>query len=93
MSLRAETLPPFLVVVLLLCIRAYGDDTDSIINPTVNTTLGLIRGVRAEDGDYYMFMGIPFAQVNMSNPFGVSLLFFILLLPKKVISYILVFIE
>lgn len=41
-------------------------------DPIVSTTVGLIRGVRADDGDYNMFMGIPYGHVNQSNPFGVS---------------------
>ncbi|CAG9791742.1 unnamed protein product [Diatraea saccharalis] len=43
------------------------------VDPLVNTNLGLIRGVRATDGNYSMFMGIPFARVNTSNPFGAAI--------------------
>lgn len=43
------------------------------IDPLVNTNVGLIRGLRANDGDYSMFLGIPFAQVDVNNPFGVSI--------------------
>ncbi|KAL4711656.1 hypothetical protein ACJJTC_011364 [Scirpophaga incertulas] len=43
------------------------------VDPLVKTNLGLIRGVRASDGDYAMFMGIPYAQVNVSNPFGAAI--------------------
>lgn len=39
----------------------------------VNTKLGQIRGVVADDGDYTSFLGIPFAKVKVENPFGVSL--------------------
>jgi hypothetical protein len=42
------------------------------IDPLVNTDLGLIQGLKASDGDYSMFMGIPYAQIDPSNPFGVS---------------------
>ncbi|KAL4711645.1 hypothetical protein ACJJTC_011353 [Scirpophaga incertulas] len=51
--------------------RSYGAYTK--IDPLVQTELGLIKGLRANDGDYSMFMGIPYAQVNASNPFGASL--------------------
>lgn len=42
------------------------------IDPLVETKVGLIRGLRATDGDYSMFLGIPFGVVNETNPFGVS---------------------
>ncbi|CAB3221761.1 unnamed protein product [Arctia plantaginis] len=42
------------------------------IDPLVNTNVGLIRGLRANDGDYSMFLGIPFAKVDVNNPFGPS---------------------
>lgn len=40
----------------------------------VNTDVGAIRGLRAEDGDYTMFLGIPYADVDADNPFGVSII-------------------
>lgn len=40
--------------------------------PTVTTKLGTVRGVRAKDGHYSMYLGIPYAKVNKSNVFGVS---------------------
>lgn len=42
------------------------------LDPLVDTKQGLIRGLRADDGDYSMFLGIPYAKVNADNPFGVS---------------------
>ncbi|CAH0695312.1 unnamed protein product [Spodoptera exigua] len=42
-------------------------------NPVIDTKVGPIRGLRATDGDYSMFLGIPYAVVNKTNPFGVSL--------------------
>lgn len=33
---------------------------------------GLVSGQRATDGDYSMFLGIPYALVDRDNPFGVS---------------------
>ncbi|CAB3221764.1 unnamed protein product [Arctia plantaginis] len=38
----------------------------------VETDIGFIKGLRADDGDYTMFLGVPFAEVNTSNPFGVA---------------------
>ncbi|CAK1592681.1 unnamed protein product [Parnassius mnemosyne] len=43
------------------------------LDPLVSTKKGLIRGLQASDGDYSMFLGIPYARVNQSNPFGPSL--------------------
>ncbi|KAL4711653.1 hypothetical protein ACJJTC_011361 [Scirpophaga incertulas] len=40
--------------------------------PLVLTKVGLIQGLAAEDGDYSMFLGIPYGQVDHGNPFGVS---------------------
>lgn len=33
---------------------------------------GLVRGRKASDGSYSEFLGIPYAQVDKDNPFGVS---------------------
>ncbi|XP_026749532.1 bile salt-activated lipase-like [Galleria mellonella] len=42
------------------------------LDPLVDSNAGLIRGLRASDGDYSMFLGVPFAKVNENNPFGIS---------------------
>lgn len=42
------------------------------IDPLVLTSHGLVQGLRSKDGSYYMFLGIPYAQVNPDNPFSVS---------------------
>ena len=44
----------------------------SRIDPLVGSKVGLIRGIRSADSDYAMFLGIPYATVDRSNPFGVS---------------------
>ncbi|XP_059061156.1 acetylcholinesterase-like [Achroia grisella] len=59
----------FLITVSII---QYGQSTDLRIDPLVESNVGLIRGLRASDGDYSMFLGIPFAKVNESNPFGNS---------------------
>ncbi|CAH0592571.1 unnamed protein product [Chrysodeixis includens] len=56
---------------VLLCLIQYGRAM-SRIDPLVDTNVGLIRGLRASDGDYAMFMGIPYATVDEANPFGPS---------------------
>ncbi|CAH0731249.1 unnamed protein product, partial [Brenthis ino] len=42
------------------------------LDPLVDTPQGLIRGLRADEGDYSMFLGIPYAKVDENNPFGAS---------------------
>ncbi|XP_075972380.1 cholinesterase-like [Anticarsia gemmatalis] len=56
-------------VILFLLPLVYGKTR---IDPLVDTEVGLIRGLRADDGDYSMFLGIPFAKVDENNPFGAS---------------------
>lgn len=60
-------------VFLLLAFVLQCSDAMTEADSVVNTKLGQIRGTKADDGDYFMFLGIPYAQVNKSNPFGVSL--------------------
>lgn len=50
------------------------------IDPLVETKVGLVRGLRASDGDYSMFLGIPFGVVNETNPFGVSTLYLLIII-------------
>ncbi|CAF4913083.1 unnamed protein product [Pieris macdunnoughi] len=42
------------------------------LDPLVDTKQGLIKGLRADDGDYSMFLGIPYGRVDTENPFGES---------------------
>lgn len=62
----------FLFFVVGLSVVTQNAESASRIDPLVETKVGLIRGLRATDGEYSMFMGIPYAYVNESNPFGVS---------------------
>ncbi|KAL0883611.1 hypothetical protein ABMA27_015754 [Loxostege sticticalis] len=55
-----------LTVFLVIFLR---ESQDLII---VNTPVGSIQGMRATNGDYNIFLGIPYAKVNESNPFGAS---------------------
>ncbi|XP_026739429.1 juvenile hormone esterase-like [Trichoplusia ni] len=61
----------FNILPVLACLIHYGTAM-SRIDPLVDTKVGLIRGLRATDGDYAMFMGIPYATVDGANPFGPS---------------------
>lgn len=42
------------------------------VDPLVDSKIGLIRGVQSEDGEYSMFLGVPYALVDENNPFGAS---------------------
>ncbi|KAJ0179122.1 hypothetical protein K1T71_004834 [Dendrolimus kikuchii] len=42
------------------------------IDPLVDTNTGLIRGLVSDNGQYAMFLGIPYGVVDKENPFGVS---------------------
>lgn len=42
------------------------------VSPIVESGVGQIRGHSATDGNYSMFLGIPYATLDVNNPFGVS---------------------
>lgn len=44
--------------------------TDDI--PEVTRKLGEIRGLQADDGDYYTYLAISYADIEKDKPFGVS---------------------
>ncbi|KAG6447804.1 hypothetical protein O3G_MSEX005198 [Manduca sexta] len=58
-------------IFLSLCLF-HNVESSARIDPLVETKVGLIRGLRSGNGQYSMFMGIPFGQVNASNPFGAA---------------------
>ncbi|KPJ14974.1 Bile salt-activated lipase [Papilio machaon] len=60
----------FIILQLLCFIGAWASPR---LDPLVYSKRGLIRGLQATDGDYAMFLGIPYALVNYTNPFGPSL--------------------
>ncbi|XP_037300569.1 acetylcholinesterase [Manduca sexta] len=45
------------------------------VDPVIRTKLGNIRGLKAGNGDYSMYLGVPYATVDMKNPFGRSIPF------------------
>ncbi|XP_052738196.1 juvenile hormone esterase-like [Bicyclus anynana] len=57
-----------LIYVLCLVISVYC--IDSKVDPLVIIGQGLVRGTKSSDGSYSSFLGIPYALVNTSNPFG-----------------------
>lgn len=58
--------------VILLFGLFYGVEGRARVDPLVDTKVGRIKGLVATDGDYSMFLGIPYATVDPLNPFGVS---------------------
>lgn len=51
----------------------YVSSAELRVDPLVLINQGLVKGQRATDGDYSTFLGIPYAQVDETNPFGVSI--------------------
>lgn len=62
-----------LVLILLHYASESLESVELRVDPLVITPQGLIRGLRANDGDYAMFLGIPYGIVDYENPFGVSI--------------------
>ncbi|XP_026747799.1 esterase FE4-like [Trichoplusia ni] len=60
------------LMLVLLIIKYVAGSAVSREGPLVSTPKGQIRGVRAEDGDYDGYYGIPYALVDEDNPFGPS---------------------
>ncbi|XP_063823870.1 juvenile hormone esterase-like [Ostrinia nubilalis] len=58
------------VVLGVIVLISYVACWDLRIDPLVLIKQGLVRGQRAEDGDYTTFLGIPYAAVDENNPFG-----------------------
>lgn len=57
--------------VLVLCVGVYSVQVR--VDPLVLVNgQGLVRGQRTDDGQYSTFLGIPYARVDIDNPFGVS---------------------
>ncbi|CAH0602301.1 unnamed protein product [Chrysodeixis includens] len=57
------------LILLLLVIKCIAG-LQPRVDPLVSTPKGQIRGLRAEDGDYDKFLGIPYAVVDENDPFG-----------------------
>lgn len=59
--------------VLFFVISVFGEPR---VDPLVLiSSQGLVRGHKATDGDYSMFLGVPYAQIDPEDPFGVSIMF------------------
>lgn len=44
-----------------------------IEDAVIESGAGTIKGLRASDGNYFMYLGIPYAKIDPNNPFGVSI--------------------
>lgn len=60
----------FLISLIYLVKNAYSAEIR--IDPLVKIDQGLIRGIKSVEDGYSSFLGIPYAQVDLDNPFGVS---------------------
>lgn len=60
-----------ITVSLIWCV-SYGTFALSREGPLIDSKVGPIQGLLATDGNYSMFLGIPYATVDPANPFGVS---------------------
>ncbi|XP_063823570.1 juvenile hormone esterase-like [Ostrinia nubilalis] len=58
------------VILGVILLISYVAGSSLRIDPLVLIQQGLVRGQRAEDGDYTTFLGIPYAAVDEDNPFG-----------------------
>ncbi|XP_061706215.1 cholinesterase 2-like [Cydia pomonella] len=56
------------VIAIIVCIGAV-----TCIDPLVLTKNGLVRGVESEDSKIDSFLGIPYAKVDVQNPFSATL--------------------
>ncbi|KAL4712472.1 hypothetical protein ACJJTC_007488 [Scirpophaga incertulas] len=63
--------PNILWLVTMIVFKSW--KANAIWYPLVNTSMGLIEGIYDDYGEYSMFMGIPYAHVNTSNPFGAAI--------------------
>ncbi|KAG6448088.1 juvenile hormone esterase [Manduca sexta] len=62
------------ILLYLLLLVSYVYSAQVRVDPLVLiSSQGLIRGHAATDGDYSIFLGIPYAQVDETNPFGPAL--------------------
>ena len=59
-----------LVVCILMCLGLAEGMVR--LDPLVDAPAGLIKGLRADDGSYSMFLGIPYGQIG-ENHFGVNI--------------------
>ncbi|KAI8440013.1 hypothetical protein MSG28_001449 [Choristoneura fumiferana] len=57
-----------IVLSIVFVVNVYG--ADQRIDPLVLINQGLVRGQKATDGDYSTFLGIPYAKVDLDDPFG-----------------------
>lgn len=71
----------------LICV-SFVYSVDPRVDPLVKIAQGLISGEKSEDGSYSTFLGIPYARVNVNNPFGVSSPFLKFLLILRIVKSI-----
>ncbi|CAK1578117.1 unnamed protein product [Parnassius mnemosyne] len=63
----------FLWLLSILFAANYVNSANFRVDPLVLIEQGLVRGQKSKDNVYSSFLGIPYAQVDPSNPFGPAL--------------------
>ncbi|CAG5010096.1 unnamed protein product [Parnassius apollo] len=63
----------FLWLLSILFAANYVDSANFRVDPLVLIEQGLVRGQKSKDNVYSSFLGIPYARVDSSNPFGPAL--------------------
>ncbi|XP_047989875.1 juvenile hormone esterase-like [Leguminivora glycinivorella] len=67
----------YLIIIIIeeLCHASVTETTldPASLRPVVHTPAGSFRGLQAQDGNYSMFLGIPYAKVDPDNIFGPSI--------------------
>ncbi|XP_053600578.1 juvenile hormone esterase-like [Plodia interpunctella] len=59
-----------IVIIGVFLVSSLADSANVRVDPLVLIHQGLVRGRRATDGDYSKFLGVPYAKVDLDNPFG-----------------------
>ncbi|XP_047989303.1 carboxylesterase 4A-like [Leguminivora glycinivorella] len=60
----------FIWLNILFVVNVYG--ALQRVDPLVLIGQGLVKGIKASDSDYSKFLGIPYAKVDLNNPFGAA---------------------
>lgn len=66
---------PLIVAIVIAGLLVYSLVTEAEKDPVVKMRMGSIKGLKAADGNYDMYLGVPYARVDENNVFGVSCIY------------------